>query len=277
MKINEVEALAGITKKNIRFYEEQGLLSPKRDAGNGYREYGEAELAALRRIKLLRKLGVPIGEIRLLLEGGQTVGDVMRRHLVHLEREQRNLEQAAALCRELQSFDAPTSELDAEAMLARMETLERGGAVFYVDIAFNPGNSLDTLLRIGKDAPLHSTSSGKLLLSAHTDAAVERIITEKGLPKLTANTITNKKDLRKELAKIRENGYAIDNEECEEGHKCLSVPIRDYTGQICGAISAFDHSDVMSEERMLTELLPACRKTAGEISARLGYSGSLSS
>lgn len=130
MKINEVEALAGITKKNIRFYEEQGLLSPKRDAGNGYREYGEAELAALRRIKLLRKLGVPIGEIRLLLEGGQTVGDVMRRHLVHLEREQRNLEQAAALCRELQSFDAPASELDAEAMLARMETLERGGAVF---------------------------------------------------------------------------------------------------------------------------------------------------
>ena len=169
------------------------------------------------------------------------------------------------------------NDLSEQQNVGALFATERGGAVFYVDIAFNPGNSLDTLLRIGKDAPLHSTSSGKLLLSAHTDAAVERIITEKGLPKLTANTITNKKDLRKELAKIRENGYAIDNEECEEGHKCLSVPIRDYTGQICGAISAFDHSDVMSEQRMMTELLPACRKTAGEISARLGYSGSLSS
>ncbi|MDD6201101.1 MAG: MerR family transcriptional regulator, partial [Firmicutes bacterium] len=40
MKIKEVEALAGIPKKNIRFYEEQGLLLPKRDSENGYRDYG---------------------------------------------------------------------------------------------------------------------------------------------------------------------------------------------------------------------------------------------
>jgi DNA-binding transcriptional MerR regulator len=130
MKINEMELRSGITKKNIRFYEEQGLLSPRRDASNGYRDYGEEELSALLRIKLLRKLGVPIGEIRLLQDGTHTVGDVMRRHLVSLEREQRSLEQAAALCRELQSFDAPASELDAQAMLRRMEELERGGAVF---------------------------------------------------------------------------------------------------------------------------------------------------
>ena len=54
MKINEVEALVGITKKNIRFYEEQGLLSPKRNSENSYREYGEEEVQTLRRIKLLR-------------------------------------------------------------------------------------------------------------------------------------------------------------------------------------------------------------------------------
>ena len=125
-----MELRSGITKKNIRFYEEQGLLSPRRDASNGYRDYGEAELAVLLRIKLLRKLGVPIGEIRLLQEGTHTVGDVMRRHVVSLEREQRNLEQAAALCRELQSFDRPANELDAAAVLARMEELERGGTVF---------------------------------------------------------------------------------------------------------------------------------------------------
>ena len=130
MKINEVEQRSGITKKNIRFYEEQGLLSPRRDASNGYRDFGEEELAALCRIKLLRKLGVPIGEIRLLFDGTHTVGDVMRRHLVSLEREQHSLEQAAVLCRELQSFDRPAGELDADAVLARMEELERGGTVF---------------------------------------------------------------------------------------------------------------------------------------------------
>ena len=47
MKINEVETLAGITKKNIRFYEVQGLLSPKRNPENGYRDYGEEEVLVL--------------------------------------------------------------------------------------------------------------------------------------------------------------------------------------------------------------------------------------
>ena len=45
LKINEVEALVGITKKNIRFYEEKGLLSPSRNSDNGYRDYGEEEVA----------------------------------------------------------------------------------------------------------------------------------------------------------------------------------------------------------------------------------------
>ena len=69
MKINEVEAQVGITKKNIRFYEEQGLLSPRRNSENGYRDYGEAEVAAFRQIKLMRKLGVPLEEIRRMYAG----------------------------------------------------------------------------------------------------------------------------------------------------------------------------------------------------------------
>ena len=55
LKINEVESLVGITKKNIRFYEEKGLLSPRRNSENGYRDYGEEEVAVLRRIKPLRR------------------------------------------------------------------------------------------------------------------------------------------------------------------------------------------------------------------------------
>ena len=48
MKINEVEAQVGVTKKNIRFYEEQGLLKPGRNLQNGYREYGDREVEQLR-------------------------------------------------------------------------------------------------------------------------------------------------------------------------------------------------------------------------------------
>ena len=130
VKINEVERRAGITKKNIRFYEEQGLILPRRNSENGYREYGEEEVQVLRRIKLLRKLGVPIEEIRQMLESKLTVADGMRRHLISLERERRNLEQSVLLCQELQSMDAPITALDADAMLDRMETLEKGGTCF---------------------------------------------------------------------------------------------------------------------------------------------------
>ena len=98
LKINEVEALVGITKKNIRFYEAEGLLAPRRNSDNGYRDYGEAEVETLRRIKLLRKLGVPLEDIRQMLSGAHTVGDGMRRHLVTLERERQNLDAAARLC-----------------------------------------------------------------------------------------------------------------------------------------------------------------------------------
>lgn len=52
MKINEVEAAVGVTKKNIRFYEEEGLITPSREPGNGYRSYSQADVERLHRIKL---------------------------------------------------------------------------------------------------------------------------------------------------------------------------------------------------------------------------------
>ena len=130
MKINEVEALVGITKKNIRFYEEQGLLKPGRNSQNGYREYGEPEVELLRQIKLLRKLGVPLEEIRRMQAGRITVADGMRRHLVTLEREQRSLEQSMELCRCLKNREERLAELDAGSLLAEMEQMEQAGSTF---------------------------------------------------------------------------------------------------------------------------------------------------
>ena len=123
MKINEVEAQVGITKKNIRFYEEQGLLSPRRNSENGYRDYGEAEVAVLRRIKLMRKLGVPLEEIRKMQCGVHTVGDGMRRHLVTLERERKSLEQSIQLCSGLKDREERLESLDAAVLLEEMERL----------------------------------------------------------------------------------------------------------------------------------------------------------
>ena len=130
MKINEVEALVGITRKNIRFYEAEGLLSPRRNSQNGYRDYGAPEVDALRRIKLLRKLGVPLEEIRQMQQGVHTVGDGMRRHLITLERERKNIESSLRLCAGLTDRQEPLEELDAQALLDEMAQLEREGTTF---------------------------------------------------------------------------------------------------------------------------------------------------
>lgn len=68
MKIKQVEELVGITRKNIRFYEGQGLLEVKR-AENGYREYGLDDVKRLQEIRLLRKLSISIDEMRRMFGG----------------------------------------------------------------------------------------------------------------------------------------------------------------------------------------------------------------
>lgn len=130
MKINEVEAIVGISKKNIRFYEEERLLSPKRNSDNGYRDYGENEISILKNIKFLRKLGIPIEEIRTMLSGASTVSDGMRRHLISLERDRRNINQRINLCSELQNNDILLSQLDTDTLLKKMEDMEKGGIIF---------------------------------------------------------------------------------------------------------------------------------------------------
>ena len=153
-----MEALVGITKKNIRFYEAEGLLMPRRNSENGYRDYGEAEVAVLRRIKLLRKLGVPLEEIRQMQSGTHTVGDGMRRHLVSLERERGNLDQAIRLCGRLTDRQERLCDLDAGAVLAEMDTLEQTGTTFQ--------NKQKRDVRIRYVAPVVITTLMVLLMGA---------------------------------------------------------------------------------------------------------------
>lgn len=130
MKINEVENLIGISKKNIRFYEDQGLLSPTRNADNGYRSYSDEDIKLLEQIKLFRKLGVPIDEIRNMQAGNSTVSDCINRHLVSLRRKQSNLENAIELCTSMKNSDILLDNLDANHFLKRMDEMEHAGTSF---------------------------------------------------------------------------------------------------------------------------------------------------
>ena len=133
MKINEVEAAVGVTKKNIRFYEEEGLITPGREPGNGYRSYSQADVERLRRIKLLRKLDVPLAEIREMLEGQSTLTEGMNRQLERLSTRRKDLEEAIGFCTLLRQEPGSLEQLDVEQTLARLTAREEQGVTF-VDI-----------------------------------------------------------------------------------------------------------------------------------------------
>lgn len=129
MKINEAELAIGITKKNIRFYEQEGLLSPSRTP-NGYRDYSNADVDVLRRIKLLRKLDIPLEEIRQLQSGILTLEDCLQRHLIVLARRRRNLEAIEDFCGRMLSKKNDLSTFPVERLLAEMDDMEKGGTKF---------------------------------------------------------------------------------------------------------------------------------------------------
>lgn len=76
MTIQEVERQSGMTRANIRFYEEKGLLTPQRQP-NGYRDYSAADVETLRRVRLLRSLDISIDTIRALQSGERTLEAVL--------------------------------------------------------------------------------------------------------------------------------------------------------------------------------------------------------
>ncbi len=120
MTIKEIETRAGMSRANVRFYEAEGLLAPTR-LENGYRDYSEADLRELTRIKLLRSLRVPLSDIRALQTGEKRLADVLSVQLDALNDAQDELELAKELCRAIREDGADYAGLDAEKYLFAAE------------------------------------------------------------------------------------------------------------------------------------------------------------
>ena len=129
MKIKQVEELVGITSKNIRFYANQGLLTPER-AENGYREYHEQNIETLKKIKLLRKLGISVEEIRAVLNHSRSLEDCLEKHLAVLEKEKENLLNMQRLSDAILQQRDSIDTLNTNEWLDEMEKLEKEGVDF---------------------------------------------------------------------------------------------------------------------------------------------------
>lgn len=118
----------------------------------------------------------------------------------------------------------------------------------YIERVNSQGMSTITNI-IGKKAPLHATGVGKCFLAWRSIEEVIKIIDKTGMVKLAPNTITNLNDLLLELRKVREKGYALDLEECEEGIRCISSPIL-IENKVIAAISITGSSIVITDEKL---------------------------
>ncbi len=142
-------------------------------------------------------------------------------------------------------------------------------AAIYIEKIESPA-PLRGFSEVGKGAPLHCTGVGKVLMAGLSDQDLDSLLKRYPLRRFTPNTITQARAMKKELERIRAQGYAIDDEEHEPGIRCVAAPIRNHTGKVIASISIAGRTTSVTPARV-PELIHTVRETAQRISARLGY------
>ena len=145
-------------------------------------------------------------------------------------------------------------------------SVRQGDEIVYIERAYSERSGMQVVRAIGGRAPLHLTSVGKLFLSVDEPARVRAYATKTGLAGHTKNSITQLVALEKELAQVRQMGFARDNEELELGVRCMAAGIYDDQGRLVAGLSISAPTDRL-DEAWLTKL----QYTAKTISQALGY------
>lgn len=128
-------------------------------------------------------------------------------------------------------------------------TTHINGQVLYLECVYPTRRSV-SYSAAGKTLPMHCTGCGKAMLSYLPEQQVDQIIQTDGLPPKTSNTITDPDQLKADLAKARNLGYAIDVEEETLGVKCIAHAIRDGYGNVAGALSVSGSIMNMTNEKL---------------------------
>ena len=125
--------------------------------------------------------------------------------------------------------------------------------------------------RVGRSAPAYCTGVGKILLAHLPRERLDYILKKEKPVQFTDRTIVRRADLDRELSAIREQGYAIDNEEHEAGVRCVAAPVRNNFSAVCGAVSV-SVPTVRLPDKEIPRYRDIIVQAAEEISSRMGYS-----
>jgi DNA-binding IclR family transcriptional regulator len=147
----------------------------------------------------------------------------------------------------------------------------RDGNVVYLNV-IETDQAVRVLPRIGNVGPAYATATGKAQLAFYDQREVDKLYPG-DLVQITENSVKNMEELKAELKTVRENGYAVDNEEYELGVRCVGAPVKDFMGNVIAGISVSAPAERMSMERVETDIVPVIREGAKTLSIKFGYRG----
>lgn len=143
-----------------------------------------------------------------------------------------------------------------------------GAEIVYV--ARVPTTRIMTIaLALGSRLPAYPTSMGRVLLSGLSDDDLREYISRTTFEKLTPNTITDPRKFRSIVSKVRSDGFALVDQELEEGVRSIAAPIRNSRGDVIAAMNLSCHASRVDVDRMLEEFQPRLLEAASEISERV--------
>jgi IclR family pca regulon transcriptional regulator len=131
------------------------------------------------------------------------------------------------------------------------------------------GKDLD--LTPGSRLPAYCTAMGKLLLATLPDEEQRNLLSEIKPTRMGPNTITSKSQLRAELENVREESFAVNDQELAPELYAIAAPVRSESHEVVAAVSLTAHSSLISLEELVEHLGPHLVATADRVSARLGY------
>ncbi|HEY0210865.1 IclR family transcriptional regulator [Acerihabitans sp.] len=124
--------------------------------------------------------------------------------------------------------------------------------------------------RIGRRLPVHATAIGKVLISFLNPADIQALLENYDYTRPTPHSISDEDRFLAELALVRSRGYALDNQENEQGVRCISVPIWNVERKVVAAISISTLISRVSDDE-LEEYIQLLKQAGQELSQQLGY------
>jgi DNA-binding IclR family transcriptional regulator len=223
---------------------------------------------------IARKVGLPLSTTHRILTTLRAVG------IVEQEGD-RDFYRLGLKLLELGSMVLANMEVHREALPCIEELARETGETVHLGVfdgsqvvsieKMDSPHGLASNVTIGKGAPAYCTGVGKALLAHQPDSTVEHVC-RLGLVKHTRQTITDPERLRRELAQVRAQGYAVDNMEHQPDVRCVAVPIHDHAGRVVASLSVSGPATRIPKDRIPT-LSARVREVAAKLSARLGYAG----